>query len=102
MQVQREQQAAKHRAKIGESGCNDDEFDEQSCFRLLGRLDRIVKVEGKRISPAAIERLLGDDDWVEDVRALTLERARVETAIVMQLSTEGAAQLQRCWSRRVL
>jgi len=78
------------------------EFDEQGCFRLLGRLDRIVKVEGKRISLAAIERLLGDDDWVEDVSALTLERSRVETAIVMQLSAQGAAQLQQAGRKALI
>jgi acyl-CoA synthetase (AMP-forming)/AMP-acid ligase II len=78
------------------------EFDEQGCFRLLGRLDRIVKVEGKRISLAAIERLLGDDDWVEDVRALTLERSRVETAIVMQLSAQGAEQLQQAGRKALI
>lgn len=71
------------------------EFDEQGCFRLLGRLDRIVKVEGKRVSLATIERLLGDHDWVDDVSALTLERARIETAVVMKLSAEGAGQLQK-------
>jgi acyl-CoA synthetase (AMP-forming)/AMP-acid ligase II len=71
------------------------EFDEPGCFRLLGRLDRIVKVEGKRISLAAIERLLDDHEWAEDVRALTLERSRVETAVVMKLSVQGEKQLQQ-------
>lgn len=67
------------------------EFDAQGGFRLLGRVDRIVKVEGKRISLSAIEKLLRAQDWVDEARALLLERARVETAVVVQLSAAGAA-----------
>ncbi len=69
------------------------EFDDQGGFRLIGRTDRIVKVEGKRVSLASIERLLLDHGWVEYVRALTIERRRIETAIVMQLGDEGWVQL---------
>jgi acyl-coenzyme A synthetase/AMP-(fatty) acid ligase len=71
------------------------EFVAPGCFRLLGRVDRIAKVEGKRVSLCAIERLLLASDRVDEARALTLERVRVETAVVLQLSESGRAQLRR-------
>jgi acyl-coenzyme A synthetase/AMP-(fatty) acid ligase len=71
------------------------EFDDQGCFKLMGRVDRIVKVEGKRISLASIERLLLDHNWVKDVKALTIQGIRIETAIVMRLSDEGQAYLHQ-------
>jgi len=71
------------------------EFDDQGCFKLMGRVDRIVKVEGKRISLASIERLLLDHDWTKDVKALTVKSIRIETAIVAQLSDEGKAYLHQ-------
>ena len=70
------------------------EFDDQDCFKLIGRVDRIVKVEGKRVSLASIERLLLNHSWVNNVKALTIERIRIETAIVMQLNEKGKAYLQ--------
>lgn len=71
------------------------EFVGQQGFRLQGRLDRIVKVEGKRISLVTIEQLLGGHDWVDDVRALTLERSRIEVAVAMRLSKRGQVELQQ-------
>ena len=70
------------------------EFDDQDCFKLIGRVDRIVKVEGKRVSLASIERLLLNHSWVKMVKALTIERIRIETAIVMQLNEKGKAYLR--------
>jgi acyl-coenzyme A synthetase/AMP-(fatty) acid ligase len=70
------------------------EFDQDGGFRLLGRADSIVKVEGKRVSLAAIEQQLQSSERVKHVKALTIERARVETAIVMQLSPAGQKLLQ--------
>ena len=78
------------------------EFDAQGNFRLLGRMDRIAKVEGKRVSLTSIERLLQDHVWVETVRALTIARARIETAIVMQLSHSGQAQLQASGRKTII
>ncbi len=70
------------------------QFDDDGGFRLLGRVDSIVKVEGKRVSLTAIEQLLQQSDRVKLVKALTIERNRVETAVVMQLSPIGQSQLQ--------
>ncbi len=69
-------------------------FDDDGGFSLLGRVDSIVKVEGKRISLTAIEQQLQQSDWVKLVKALTIERSRVETAVVMQLSPVGQSLLQ--------
>ncbi|MDX2507645.1 MAG: AMP-binding protein, partial [Gammaproteobacteria bacterium] len=70
-------------------------FNNDGQFKLIGRVDRIVKVEGKRVSLAAIERLLLASTLLENVRALTLERKRIETAVVIQLSEEGKLQLSQ-------
>lgn len=77
------------------------EFDPDGGFSLLGRADNIAKVEGKRVSLAAIENILITSDRVNQVKALTVERARVETACVMQLSPVGQECLQML-GRRVL
>lgn len=69
-------------------------FDDDGGFSLLGRVDSIVKVEGKRVSLTAIEQLLQQSGWVKLVKALTVERSRVETAIVMQLSPVGQSLLE--------
>ncbi len=42
-------------------------------FRLLGRADRIVKIEEKRVSLTAIEQHLLTTPWVQEVRALVVE-----------------------------
>ncbi len=66
-------------------------FSNTNTFKLLGRSDRIVKVEGKRISLSAIEKHLMTHGWVKSARALTIQRRRVESAVVVEL---GAAGLQ--------
>ncbi len=58
-------------------------------FKLLGRTDRIVKIEGKRVSLTAIEALLQPMPWVAQCRALVLEKKRVEMAVVVELTPEG-------------
>lgn len=52
------------------------EFAPDGTFRLLGRLDRIVKVEEKRISLDAIEQALLTHTKVRDVAAVVLEIRR--------------------------
>lgn len=42
-------------------------------FRLLGRGDRIAKIEEKRISLAAIEQALVSTPWVAEARALVVD-----------------------------
>ncbi len=52
-------------------------------FHLLGRADRIVKIEERRVSLDAIERALRADPQVEDVRVLVLPGAREQLAAVV-------------------
>jgi 3-hydroxymyristoyl/3-hydroxydecanoyl-(acyl carrier protein) dehydratase len=78
------------------------EFDEQGKFRLCGRMDRIAKVEGKRVSLASIERLLQEHSWVKSASALTISRARIETAVVLQLNDAGLARLQEAGRKAII
>ncbi|SIS40264.1 AMP-binding protein [Neptunomonas antarctica] len=71
------------------------EFIQPGKFRLIGRIDRIVKVEGKRVSLAAIEQQLLKNNEVRGARALTLTRTRIETAVVIQLTESAWLQLQQ-------
>ena len=52
-------------------------------FRLLGRADRIVKIEERRVSLDALERALREDPEVEDVRVLVLQGQREQLAAVV-------------------
>lgn len=64
-------------------------FAQDGRFKLTGRVDRIVKVEGKRVSLASMEQLLQTSPTIIDTRVLTLQRKRIETAAVVQLSDKG-------------
>lgn len=66
----------------------------ESGFELIGRADRIVKVEGKRISLEQIEKVLLTHAWVEDVRVQPVVRAsgavqRDELVVLLVLSASG-------------
>lgn len=78
------------------------QFEDGGGFRLLGRTDSIVKVEGKRVSLAAIERRLAGHDWLRQARALVIERARVESAVVAQLTDAGRQALQALGRKRFI
>jgi len=65
------------------------------CFRLHGRTDRIVKVEGKRLSLSKMEKCLEQSDWVTIARALVVTKKREEVAIVAELSDRGRALVQQ-------
>lgn len=61
-----------------------------SSFRMLGRMDRIVKIEGKRVSLSAIEQQLEQHPLIEQCRAIELHK---RTAIAASLTAEGKAFL---------
>ena len=63
-------------------------------FRLLGRADRIVKVEERRVSLTALERQLTELPEVAEVRVVLIEGARTELAAVVVPSASGLASLQ--------
>lgn len=62
--------------------------DSQSSFQLFGRLDRIVKLEEKRLSLDAIERSLMSLPEIEQCYALVIEKDnRQMLAVVVKFST---------------
>ncbi|OYD81615.1 AMP-binding protein [Azospirillum brasilense] len=65
------------------------EMAEDGGFRVLGRADRIVKVEGKRVSLPEVEAQLRRSPLVADAAVLTLE----QLCAVVVPSAEGAARL---------
>lgn len=79
------------------------EFNQGGCFKLLGRADRIVKIEGKKVSLPEVEKRLSQHELVSEARLLlltnttTLKRERIGAVIVPSgkgkdvLVKEGAA-----------
>ena len=59
------------------------EADAGRSFRLLGRADRIVKIEERRVSLDALEQQLRAHPAVQDVRVLVLPGAREQLAAVV-------------------
>jgi 3-hydroxymyristoyl/3-hydroxydecanoyl-(acyl carrier protein) dehydratase len=62
-------------------------------FILGRRIDRIVKLEGKRVSLPEVEAVLQEDDWVMDAHTLVIERNRQVVAAVIVLTETGIAEL---------
>ena len=58
-------------------------------FELLGRADRLVKLEERRISLNAIERVLQGEAWIETARVLMLPGSRARIAVVAVLTEAG-------------
>ena len=75
------------------------------CFRLLGRADRIVKIEERRVSLDALERALRDDPEVDDARVLVVagERDRLGAVLVPTDATlvEADEATRRRFQQRV-
>lgn len=65
------------------------------CFTLHGRADRVVKVEGKRISLGAVEQHLRQSDLVSDAVALLADENDRRLAVVAVLTDKGNAELQK-------
>ena len=65
-------------------------------FRVMGRSDRVVKVEEKRISLVEVERHLCSLTWIEEAVVLPLEESnRLVIASVITLSKEGQESLAK-------
>ncbi|HXD50406.1 MAG TPA: AMP-binding protein, partial [Burkholderiales bacterium] len=62
-------------------------------FFLRGRVDRIAKVEGKRVSLNAIERQLIASRWVAEARVAVLEGKRQRLAAFVVLTPDGQREL---------
>jgi len=65
------------------------------CFTLHGRADRVVKVEGKRISLGAVEQHLRQSDLVQDAVALLADENDRRLAVVAVLTEPGKDHLQK-------
>lgn len=62
-------------------------------FVLRGRLDRVVKIEEKRVSLPEIEGRLRAHPWVRDAAVIALRSRRHELAAAIVLSEDGAHQM---------
>jgi acyl-CoA synthetase (AMP-forming)/AMP-acid ligase II len=65
----------------------------QNRFLLRGRIDRIAKIEGKRISLSAIESILMASPMVTAARVIPLEGSRQRVAAFVVLSESGRQRL---------
>lgn len=61
----------------------------QDGFELAGRIDRIVKLEEKRVSLDALERILMESGFLQRVRALVLDGRRPLLAVAATPNTAG-------------
>lgn len=68
-------------------------------FALLGRADRIMKIEEKRVSLAAVERTLLDTGLLGDVRLLTLPGTHHALAVVGVPTAAGWDLLEKSGKR---
>lgn len=62
-------------------------------FALLGRADRIVKLEERRISLSAIEQRLLSSPWLREARVLALPGRRAVLGAVAVPTTAGQARI---------
>jgi len=67
-------------------------------FVLLGRLDRVVKIEGKRLSLPELEQRLQAHEWVKSAAAVPLPAPR-RLGVVIVPTPAGAAALGRLGTR---
>ncbi len=64
-------------------------------FELLGRLDRIVKIEEKRLSLDELESALKGVEWIEQCYSLLIAAKRDKIAVVLVLTPRGEVFLQQ-------
>ncbi|RKS21412.1 acyl-coenzyme A synthetase/AMP-(fatty) acid ligase [Pseudomonas sp. WPR_5_2] len=63
-------------------------------FELLGRLDRIVKLEEKRVSLPMLEQALAAHDWVSEARLGVVQENRASLGVLLVLSEAGLHALR--------
>lgn len=64
-------------------------------FRLEGRIDRVLKIEGKRVSLYRLEREIAALPWVKEVAVVGLGETRAYLGAVVKLSEAGVAEIER-------
>jgi len=85
-----------HSPFLPEASCwLDDQIEVQADgrFTLSGRLDRIVKVEEKRLSLDELEQALMNSEWIAQAHSLLLSDKRDRIAAVTVLTESGKARL---------
>ena len=70
-------------------------------FRLLGRLDRVVKIEEKRLSLPDMESRLGAHAWIDSAAIVPLSGRRQSIGAVVVLSALGRENLRTEGKRAV-
>jgi acyl-coenzyme A synthetase/AMP-(fatty) acid ligase len=68
-------------------------------FELLGRTDRVVKIEEKRVSLDAVEASLHEGGWARAARVVVLDGPRTELGAVVVPSALGRELLGRAGKR---
>ena len=74
--------------------CDIITIDENG-FELLGRSDRIVKIEEKRVSLIQVEEAIRQHDLVKDVHIISMHNSRQYLAAVVVLETKGNKELMQ-------
>ncbi|AHL36825.1 AMP-binding protein [Pseudomonas brassicacearum] len=74
---------------------------EDGRFELLGRLDRIVKLEEKRISLPMLEQALIAHDWVSEARLGVVQENRASLGALLVLSETGLRALRNQGRRAI-
>lgn len=69
------------------------EFLGEGVFRLGGRVDRIAKLEGKRIALPEIEAALASTPWIREAHCLVSPQRDRRVAALIALSPEGKSLL---------
>lgn len=77
-------------------------FYDDGRFELQGRIDQIVKVEGKRVSLNEMNTVLQACEWVEQAQTITLERHRCEMVAVIILSDAGNELLRKSGRKQLI
>ncbi|MEL7309547.1 MAG: AMP-dependent synthetase, partial [Pseudomonadota bacterium] len=64
-------------------------------FKLLGRIDRTIKIEEKRLNLDELESYLQSHDWVKEVKVVVIPAKRVQIGAVVVLSDEANKELEQ-------
>ncbi|WP_169710319.1 class I adenylate-forming enzyme family protein [Fangia hongkongensis] len=64
-------------------------------FKLLGRVDRIVKIEGLRLSLNEFEMRMNKHPWIAQCYGLVIQKNRQYLACVIQLTEQGEKVLTK-------
>ncbi|MFA6164931.1 MAG: AMP-dependent synthetase, partial [Methylobacter sp.] len=69
-------------------------LQEDGRFLLQGRLDRIVKIEEKRLSLTELEHRLMDTPWIADAFTVMIEKSRDVVGAIVVLNQDGLQLLE--------